>query len=124
LIGSIDDFKFPAAGSRGRLCGARSTIAAVCKNPLDEGKQPTRAPVEDQGGAVAILDIGWMNRNTQQQAERVDKNVPLATVGLLARIEALGIERSAPFCAALALWLSMIAVVGLASRPACSRTAT
>lgn len=61
-----------------------TAIAAVRKNPLDEGKQPTRAPVEDQGDAVAILDIGWMNGNAQQQAERVDKNVPLASVGLLA----------------------------------------
>ena len=66
LIRSIDDFNFPVAGSRGRLCRPRSTIAAVRKNPLDEGKQPTRAPVEDQGDAVAILDIRWMNRDAQQ----------------------------------------------------------
>jgi hypothetical protein len=63
------------------------------------------------------LDMGGMNCNTQQQAERVDENVSLAARDLLACIEALRIERGPPFCAALALWLSMIAVVGLAWRP-------
>ena len=65
-----------------------------------------------------------MDRNAQQQAERVDQEMSLAAGNLLARVVALQINRGPPFCAALALWLSMIAAVGLASRPACSRTAT
>jgi hypothetical protein len=65
-----------------------------------------------------------MHRHAQQQAERINEDVALATRNLLARIKALRVERGPPFCAPLALWLSMIAVVGLASRPACSRTAT
>jgi hypothetical protein len=68
--------------------------------------------------------FGSMHRHAQQQAERIDENVALATRDLLARIEALRVERGLPFCAPLTLWLSMIAVVGLAPRPACSRTAT
>ena len=43
---------------------------------------------------------------------------------LLARIEALRVERSPPFCAPLALWLSITAADGLTSRPSRSRTAT
>ena len=64
-----------------------------------------------------------MDDDVQEQAERVDENMPLAAGNLLARIEALRVKRSAPFCAALALWLSMMAAVGLASRPSRSRAA-
>ena len=65
-----------------------------------------------------------MNRHAQQEAERIDEDVAFAAFDLLARIEALGIEKSPPLGAPLVLWLSMIAAVGLASRPSCSRTAT
>ena len=65
-----------------------------------------------------------MHDNGQEEAERVDEDVPLAARNLLARVIALRIKRIPPFGAALALWLSMIAAVGLAWRPACSRTAT
>jgi hypothetical protein len=50
--------------------------------------------------------------------------VALAAQHLLARVDARRIKRGTPFGAPLALWLSMMAVVGLASRPACSRTST
>jgi hypothetical protein len=65
-----------------------------------------------------------MDGHAQQQAECIDEDMALATRDLLARIEALRVKRGPPFCAPLALWLSMIPVVGLATRPACSRTAT
>jgi hypothetical protein len=65
-----------------------------------------------------------MNDDVQEKAERIDEDVPLAARDLLARIKALRVERGAPFRAALALWLSMIATVGLASRPSRSRVAT
>ena len=121
---TFDDLDPPATRSCGCFCGFRPLIAAVTIDALDEGKQPTRTAVEHQRNAVTILNAGRMHCHVQQQAERIDKNVPLATLNLLARIKALRIERSPPFCAPFALWLSMIAVVGLASRPACSRTAT
>jgi hypothetical protein len=65
-----------------------------------------------------------MHDDAQHQAERIDEDVPLAAGDFLARVEALRVDRRPPFCAALALWLSMIATLGLAWRPACSRTAT
>jgi len=99
-------------------------IAAITVDALNEREETTRTAVEHQRQPVAILNIGGMDRYAQQQAERIDKDMALATRDLLARIEALRVEQGAPFCAPLALWLSMIAVVGLASRPVRSRTAT
>jgi len=51
---------------------------------------------------------GWTATLSKKQAkaERIDENVALATFDLLARIEALRVEPSPPFCAPFALWLS------------------
>jgi hypothetical protein len=65
-----------------------------------------------------------MDDDIQKQTERVDEDVPLAARNLLARVIPLRIDRRPPFCAALALWLSITAADGLASRPSASRTAT
>jgi len=57
---------------------------------------------------------GWREHSdTQEEAKGIDQDVPL--------IEALRVERRVPFCAALAVWLSIIAVGGLASRPVLAR---
>jgi len=74
--------------------------------------------------SVAVLNVGGMDDDAQQETKRVDQDVPLAPRDLLACIKALRVDQRPPFCAALALWLSMIAALGLAARPACSRTAT
>ena len=121
---AVDDLDGPGAGLG--ECGSEPArvIAGVGEDALDEGEEAARAPVEHQPGAIAILDIGWMNDDVQQETERVDEDMPLAARDLLARIVTLRVDRGPPFCAALALWLSMIAAVGLASRPSCSRVAT
>ena len=124
MIRTIDDFEFPRTRSSRGLRRLWTAVAAVGEDAFDEGKEATRPLIKHQRNAVPILHVGRMNRDAQQQAKRVDENMPFATRDFLPRIEALRIERGPPFCAALALWLSMIAVVGLASRPACSRTAT
>jgi hypothetical protein len=33
-------------------------------------------------GAIAVLNIGGMNDNVQQETQRVDQDVPLATLDL------------------------------------------
>lgn len=120
---ALDDFDRPgpSLGEGCRQLG--SPIVGIGEDAFDERKQAARAPVENQPGAIAILDVGRMDDDVQQEAERVDEDVPLATLDLLARVIARRIERDPPFCAPLALWASMIATVGLASRPAVSRTA-
>ena len=71
-------------------------ITAVAVDQLDEGEQPTRATQHGED-AIAILHVGRMDDDAQQEAERIDKNMPLAARNLLSRIEALRIERGAPF---------------------------
>jgi len=77
-----------------------------------------------QGAAVAILDIGRVNDRMQHQSMGVDQDMTLLSLDLLACIEAMRVDRGPPFSALLTLWLSVMAAVGLVSRPACSRQAT
>ena len=119
---ALDDLDLPGPGLCDGLGGFRALISSVGEDTLDEGEQAARASIEDQPSAITILHVGGMDDDIQQEAERVDEDVPLAALDLLARVIARRIDRRPPFCAALALWLSMIAAVGLASRPSCSRS--
>jgi len=65
-----------------------------------------------------------MHQRFHQQPLRVDQDVPLLSLDLLAAVEARTINTRPPFSAPLILWLSMIAAVGLASRLARSRQST
>ena len=120
---TFDDLDRAGSGRCERRRQLRSLIVGIGEDAFDEGEAAARAAIEDQPSAITILDVGRMDDDVQQEAERVDENVPLAARDLLARVIARRIERRPPFCAPLALWASMIATVGLASRPACSRTA-
>ena len=122
-FGALDDFDDPTARVGGNQCGARPLITGIGKDLHNEGPHGARSFIEHERGAVAVLNVGRMNGNAQQEAERVDEDMPLATDDFLARVIALRVKRSPPFGAPLALWLSMMAAVGLGLRPSCSRTA-
>jgi hypothetical protein len=47
--------------------------------------------------AVAILHSSRVDDDVQQQAERVDKDMPFAVSDLLGRIKALRVKRGVPF---------------------------
>ena len=98
----------------------RTLVAAVGVELEQEGIQSEQR-AHQQHAAVAILDVGGVDDRLHQQALRVDQDVPLLAFDLLARVIARRIDRAPPFSALLTLWLSMIAAVGLASRPASSR---
>lgn len=89
---------------------------------MKEGEQRAGCLVQDQRGAVTVLDVGTVDGDVQEQAERVDEDVVLDPLDLLARVVADRVRRRPPFSAAQTLWLSSTAAVGLASRPSCSRT--
>lgn len=124
MVGALDDREVPVPGF-GHLCGGnRPLVAAIGKDHLDEREQRAGRRVQHQGGTIAVLDIGAVDGDVQQQPERVDKDVVLDALDLLARVVADRVERHPPFSAVRTLWLSITAAVGLASRPACSRTWT
>ncbi len=94
---ALDDLQLPSAArcdGDGRLW---TLIAGIGEDALDEREESARALVENELRAVAILHIGRVDDDIQQEAERIDEDVPLAACDLLARIEALRIERGAPF---------------------------
>ena len=94
---AFDDRNRPTAGLGSGSRDARPLVAGIGKDALDEGKEAARAPIEHQLRPVAVLNIGGMDDDVQQKAERIDQNVALAARDLLARIKPLRVERGAPF---------------------------
>ena len=121
---ALDDFDDPIAAPGGGRCGARSAIACVGEDAHDEREQNSRAFVENERRAIAILDIGGMNGGAQQQTKRVYENVALLALDLLSCIVTMRINLRPPFSALFTLWLSMMAAVGLALRSPSSRHST
>ena len=123
LVAAAHDLDLPRAGARNGGRHLRSLITGIADDALNEWEHLARL-AQQRLGTVAILHIGGMHDHRQQHADGIGQQVALAAEDLLASVITGRIERRAPFCAPFAVWLSMIAVVGLASRPDCSRTAT
>ena len=94
---TLDDLQSPGAGLGDGCSERRSLVGGIGEDALDEGEAAARAPIEDEACAIAVLHIARMDDDVQQEAERVDEDVPLAARDLLARIVALRVERGAPF---------------------------
>ena len=120
---TADDLEHPRAGPRDSSGHFPALIARVSDDAFEKGKAPSRLSQQSLG-SVSILHAGGMDVDGQQQSECVGQDVALAADHLLARVIPGRVKRGPPLRAPLALWLSMIAVVGLASRPAFSRTST
>ena len=95
-IAALDDLDGPAPGVGDGLRHLGPLIPCIRKDAVDEGKQTARRP-QHLAGTIAILHVGGVDDHTQQEAERIDEDVALASLDLLARIEALRIKRRAPF---------------------------
>ncbi len=94
---SFDDLQRPSSGLCDGCGQLRSLVAGIGEDALEEREEAARAPIKDKLSAVAILHVGRVDDDIQQEAERVDEDVPLAARDFLARIEALRVERGAPF---------------------------
>jgi hypothetical protein len=94
---ALDDLDDPTPGTGGGFCHARPLVAGIGEDAFDEGEEAARAVIEHQPRAVAVLNVGGMHDDVQEQAERIDEDVPLAARNLLARIKALRVECRAPF---------------------------
>ena len=122
-VAAAHDLEFPGASSGADGLHLAALVARIRDDALEKGKAPARLP-QQRFGAIPVLHAGRMNANREEQTQRVGQDVALAAKHLLARVIAGRVERGPPLTAPFALWLSMIAVVGLASRPAVSRTST
>lgn len=95
-IGSLDDFDLPRARGGDRLRHLWPLVSRIGEYPFDERKAPPDAP-QQITCAVTVLNVGRQDVHTEQEAERVDEDVALATRDLLGRIKALRVNRRAPF---------------------------
>ena len=123
LVTAAHDLQLPDTGSGHERLHFPSLVARIRDDALQKRKAPARLPQQSLC-AIPILYAGRMNADCEEQAQRVGQDVALAAKHLLARVVAGRVERGPPLRAPFALWLSMIAVVGLASRPAVSRSST
>ena len=105
---------------RGEL---RSLVAGIGEQLLQEGIHPEQGG-QQQHTTVTVLDVRWMHHGMQQKTYRVDQDMPLDTLDLLARVIPGWIDAGPPFSAFFTLWLSITQAVGLASRPAAARHCT
>ena len=96
-FGALNDFDNPTVRATSGLRHTWSLIAGIGEDALDEGKEAARASIKNQPRPIAILQVGGMDDDAQEKAERIDEDVPLAARDLLARIKALRVEREAPF---------------------------
>jgi hypothetical protein len=94
---ALDDLKHPTTRACSRSRGARSLIAGIGEDALDKGKEAAGASIENQPRPVAVLNVGGMDDDVQQEAERIDQDMALAPGDLLARIKPLRVKRGAPF---------------------------
>jgi hypothetical protein len=94
---ALDDLEHPTTGAGSHSRGTWSLIAGIGEDALDEGEEAAGASIENQPCPVAVLNIGRMDDDVQQEAERIDKNMALAPGDLLARIKPLRVKRGAPF---------------------------
>ena len=122
-VRSLDDLQTPGTGTPHGQRHLASRVSAISKDAFDEREQSSRSTQQVES-PITVLNISGMNDDVQQEAQCVDQDVPLSTFDLLARVVARSIEQRPPFCAPFAVCESMMAAVGLGSRPSCSRTAT
>jgi hypothetical protein len=116
VVAALDDLQDPVA----QFSGPLDQFAGIPPIGPDQ-LQPREFPDQfgqHQLGPVAVLDIGGMHDEGQDQAQGVYDDVPLATLDLLAGVVAAG----PPFSTVFTDWLSMIAAEGLGFRSAWTRT--
>ena len=100
---SLDDLGLEIGQDAGQ--GAvkdRALIGAVGEQFPEKGKQ-TEQGRQQRETAVAILNVGGGDDAVQQQALRIDQNMPLLALDQLAGIEAVAVDASPPFSALFTL---------------------
>ena len=121
LIGSLDDCDLETAAHPPDTSLEGRTLIATVGIKLQQKRMEPEQRCHEPDAAVTVLNFAGMYKGVQQQALCVYKDMALLALDLLAGVIARRVDRRAPFSALLTLWLSMMAAVGLASRPTFSR---
>jgi hypothetical protein len=79
-----------------------SLITAIREKLLQKRKHAKQRR-ENEAAAIAILNIRGMDERVDQEALRINEDVPLLAFDLLSRIETGRINRRPPFSALLTL---------------------
>ena len=116
VVTTLDDLQAPIA----KFCRPvqkSTSISAIGPNQ----RQPAKMILElaqHQSGPVTILNICRVYDNGYYQTQRIYNQMPLSPCYFLTSV----ITAIPPFEAVLTVWLSIMAALGLACRPASSRT--
>ena len=119
-VGPFDDVEWNAGLGEHPGGRCRALIAAIGHRTDDRGMDGA-GHLQERGNRVAVLHVGGRYEKTNQQAERIDRRMPLLAFDFLARVISHRIDADPPFSALLTLWLSTMASVGEAFLAANSR---
>ena len=116
IVAALDDLQDPVAQFSGPL-DQFPGVSSIGPDQLQPGELSDHFG-QHQLGPIAILDVGGVYDDGQEQAQGVYDNVPLAALDLLAGV----VAACPPFSTVFTDWLSMIAAEGLGFRSAWTRT--
>src|SRR2546423_12992489 len=94
-------------------------VGAIHTEELETRKAVSKRQ-EQIFAAVMVLNIGLVHELVHDQPIRVDQEMPLAAFDLFAPV----VAAPPPFWLVLTDWLSMMAALGVGSRPCFTRTAS
>ena len=123
VVAALDNLQAPAPRLGKERVQARAFVGAIGPDQVEPGKELAQAGKHEQS-PVAVLDVRRMDDGVQDETLRVDDDVALTTLDLLARVITHRVDRDPPFSADLTDWLSMMPALGLGSRPISSRSLT
>lgn len=113
----FDDLDLPATCHLDEGSKAAFVVSAIGPNEL-ETRKAARQRFEQEFPAIVILDVGFMHQHVYDQPIRVDEDMPFAPLYFLPTV----ISAYPPFWLVFTDWLSIIAALGVGSRPCDSRT--
>lgn len=110
VIGAQDDVDVDT-----ELRGAVNETTAISRISPDfaKAREGLRQAIEQPTGHRAILITGFGDKGFEDQTFRIDDQVTFASLDLFACV----VASTAPFSVVFTVWLSMMAALGVASRP-------
>ena len=115
--GMFDDLHLPAQFRLDPLAEAFLLVSTIGPDQLEPRKEALER-CQQELATASVLTTGFMHQHVQHQPIRIDQQMALAAFDLFAPIVAAG----PPFCVVFTDWLSMMAALGVGSRPAWTRT--